>query len=197
MTARVGWAGRLDHHELRDLLPASRAIVVPSTFPEAFGMVAAEGAASGALPVVARHSAWRRSRRQLAPAVGPEVGAWMSFELGPRAVHDLADHLSSWLTAPGDVRRAAREAIVSTHPRALFVGRRGPDGRRGGPRAARRPAAALKNRVRAPTGARERLPATGSSITIRPMSVHEAGEILPLGVVAALALGASGLRAHR
>ena len=42
--------------ELADVLPAAEAIVVPSTFPEAFGMVAAEAAACGALPVVAGHS---------------------------------------------------------------------------------------------------------------------------------------------
>ncbi len=43
-------------HELADLLPACEAVVVPSTFPEAFGMVAAEAAACGALPVSAAHS---------------------------------------------------------------------------------------------------------------------------------------------
>ncbi len=46
--------GRLEHEELAELLPACRALVAPSTFPEAFGMVAAEAAACGAVPVVAR-----------------------------------------------------------------------------------------------------------------------------------------------
>ena len=45
--------GRLEHAELADLLPACEAQVVPSTFPEAFGMVAAEAAACGILPVSA------------------------------------------------------------------------------------------------------------------------------------------------
>ena len=44
MPDRVRFAGRLDHEELVDLLPACEALVVPSTFPEAFGMVAAEAA---------------------------------------------------------------------------------------------------------------------------------------------------------
>ena len=48
--------GRLEHDELAELLPACEALVVPSTFPEAFGMVAAEAAACGALPVSAAHS---------------------------------------------------------------------------------------------------------------------------------------------
>ena len=43
--ARVSFTGRLEHSDLPDLLPACEAQVVPSTFPEAFGMVAAEAAA--------------------------------------------------------------------------------------------------------------------------------------------------------
>ena len=50
------FTGRLDHEELAELLPACEALVVPSTFPEAFGMVAAEAAACGALPISAAHS---------------------------------------------------------------------------------------------------------------------------------------------
>ena len=40
---RARFAGRLEHAELAELLPTCEALVVPSTFPEAFGMVAAEG----------------------------------------------------------------------------------------------------------------------------------------------------------
>ena len=52
----VSFAGRLEHAEVGELLAATDAMVVPSTFPEAFGMVAAEAAAAGALPVCADHS---------------------------------------------------------------------------------------------------------------------------------------------
>ena len=38
------------------LLPLADVTVVPSIFPEAFGMVAAEAAAAGSPPLVARHS---------------------------------------------------------------------------------------------------------------------------------------------
>ena len=50
------WAGRLDHDRLPALLPTFDALVVPSVVPEAFGMVAAEAAACGVLPIVPRHS---------------------------------------------------------------------------------------------------------------------------------------------
>ena len=110
---RVAWIGRLDHSELVDLLPAAEAMVVPSTFPEAFGMVAAEAAACGALPVVARHSGLGEVAAALGAAVAPEVRAMLSFDLGPRAVADLAAALVAWLTADPAVRAAARAAIVA------------------------------------------------------------------------------------
>jgi glycosyltransferase involved in cell wall biosynthesis len=113
VTQRVSWAGRLDHPELADLLPAAEAMAVPSTFPEAFGMVAAEAAACGALPVVARHSGLEEVARTLEPAVPPEVRALLAFDVGPGAVEGLADALAGWLAAPPDVRAATRAAIVA------------------------------------------------------------------------------------
>ena len=65
--------GRLDHEELADLLPACEAMVVPSTFPEAFGMVAAEAAACGVLPVSAAHSGLAEVSDALARAVPAEI----------------------------------------------------------------------------------------------------------------------------
>jgi glycosyltransferase involved in cell wall biosynthesis len=109
---RVAFAGRLDHGELVDVLPAAEAMAVTSTFPEAFGMVAAEAAACGALPVVARHSGLGEVARTLAAAVPEPARAWLTFEVGPGAVGELADGLSGWLAAPEDLRAATREAIV-------------------------------------------------------------------------------------
>jgi glycosyltransferase involved in cell wall biosynthesis len=111
---RVTWAGRLDHEELADLLPAAEAMVVPSTFPEAFGMVAAEAAACGALPVVANHSGLGEVARTLDAAVPGPARDWLSFELGDASVAQLAAALSGWLAAPADIRGATREAIVAT-----------------------------------------------------------------------------------
>ncbi len=53
---RTLFTGPLEHRHLVHLLPLADAVVVPSVFPEAFGMVAAEAAASGVPPLVARHS---------------------------------------------------------------------------------------------------------------------------------------------
>ena len=50
------FTGRLDHGPLSAVLPEMDVLVVPSILAEAFGMVAAEAAACGVLPVVPLHS---------------------------------------------------------------------------------------------------------------------------------------------
>jgi glycosyltransferase involved in cell wall biosynthesis len=109
---RVAWTGRLDHAELADVLPAAEAMVVPSTFPEAFGMVAAEAAACGALPVVAGHSGLAEVAASLAPAVPGPVRPLLSFPVGPASPPEIADRLCEWLALPGDLRAQARAAMV-------------------------------------------------------------------------------------
>lgn len=52
----VSWLGLVDHGVLAQLWPLGEASVVPSVLAEAFGMVAAEAAACGCVPVVSDHS---------------------------------------------------------------------------------------------------------------------------------------------
>jgi glycosyltransferase involved in cell wall biosynthesis len=111
--------GRLEHRELVDLLPACEAQVVPSTFPEAFGMVAAEAAAVGVLPVSAAHSGLQEVSAQLAGALPAEARPWLSFSLDGDPVRELADRLVAWLEAPDAIREAVRGALVET-ARARF-----------------------------------------------------------------------------
>jgi glycosyltransferase involved in cell wall biosynthesis len=70
LAARVTVVGRLEHEELAPLVALASAQVVPSAFPEAFGMVAAEAAASGTVPVVADHSGLGEVADVLGPAAG-------------------------------------------------------------------------------------------------------------------------------
>jgi glycosyltransferase involved in cell wall biosynthesis len=109
---RVVLTGRLEHAELAPLLAACEAEVVPSTFPEAFGMVAAEAAACGALPVVAEHSGLEEVRAILAGSVPVGARPWLGFRVGDRAVRDLAERVIAWLQAPEDVREAVRDGLV-------------------------------------------------------------------------------------
>jgi glycosyltransferase involved in cell wall biosynthesis len=123
LSTRVAWAGRLDHAELSDLLPAAEAMAVTSTFPEAFGMVAAEAAACGALPIVAGHSGLGEVARTLAAVVPEPARAWLAFDIGPQAVSGLATGLSGWLAAPAALRDATRRAIVAeTRARYSWAG---------------------------------------------------------------------------
>jgi glycosyltransferase involved in cell wall biosynthesis len=109
---RVVLSGRLEHAELAPLLATCEAEVVPSTFPEAFGMVAAEAAAVGVLPVSAAHSGLAEVTSALAAAVPEQVRPWLSFEVGDGAVEALAGCVTAWLAAPEPLRAQAREALV-------------------------------------------------------------------------------------
>jgi glycosyltransferase involved in cell wall biosynthesis len=111
---RVVLTGRLDHDELTDLLPACEALVVPSTFPEAFGMVAAEAAACGVLPLSAGHSGLAEVSQELARAVPDSIAPLLSFPVDDRSVQAIAERLLGWLTAAAAVREQARAGLERT-----------------------------------------------------------------------------------
>ena len=66
----VSFTGRLEHDPLAEVLPGFDLLVVPSVLPEAFGMVAAEAAACGVLPVVPGHSGIREAGAAIEEAIG-------------------------------------------------------------------------------------------------------------------------------
>ena len=109
--------GRLEHDEVADLLPGAQALVMPSTFPEAFGMVAAEAASCGALPVSAGHSGMREVSRELAAALPEGLGRLTSFPVDENAVDAIAERLNVWLGLPEAEREPARQALVETTAR--------------------------------------------------------------------------------
>jgi glycosyltransferase involved in cell wall biosynthesis len=110
----VEFIGRLEHDEVAELLPDAEALVMPSTFPEAFGMVAAEAAACGALPVSAGHSGMLEVSRQLMEALPAEIGRLTSFPVEKGAIEGIAERLNRWLALPEDERAKAREGLVGT-----------------------------------------------------------------------------------
>ncbi|MFN2388770.1 MAG: glycosyltransferase [Actinomycetota bacterium] len=66
----VRFTGRLEHGPLAEVLPGFDVLVVPSIVPEAFGMVAAEAAAAGVLPIVADHSGLAEAAAAIERALG-------------------------------------------------------------------------------------------------------------------------------
>ena len=106
--------GRLEHHEVAELFPRAEAMVMPSTFPEAFGMVAVEAAACGTLPVSAGHSGMLEVSRQLSPALPEAVAELTSFPVEKGAVEAIAARLNNWLALPENERDTARKALVET-----------------------------------------------------------------------------------
>ncbi|MBS1844577.1 MAG: glycosyltransferase family 4 protein [Actinobacteria bacterium] len=108
----VEWIGRLEHDEVAGLFPRADAMVMPSTFPEAFGMVAVEGASCGALPISAGHSGMREVSERLAHALPEEVAPLVSFPVEPGAVEAIAGRLNRWLDLPETTRAEARATLV-------------------------------------------------------------------------------------
>jgi glycosyltransferase involved in cell wall biosynthesis len=120
---RVVLTGRLEHDELAPLLAGCEALVFPSTFPEAYGMVAAEAAACGVLPVSAGHSGAAEVSAMLAAAVPPEAREWLSFPVDDGAVRAIAERVRGWLQAPEELRARTRAALVATaHERFSWEG---------------------------------------------------------------------------
>jgi glycosyltransferase involved in cell wall biosynthesis len=110
--SRTLFTGPLEHRHLRHLLPLADVTVVPSIFPEAFGMVAAEAAAAGSLPLVACHSGLAEVAAGLEEEYPPSARGLASFRTGDPA--DLAAKLNELLTRPDReaLRAAARRAVV-------------------------------------------------------------------------------------
>jgi glycosyltransferase involved in cell wall biosynthesis len=108
------FTGPLEHRHLVHLIPLADVAVVPSIFPEAFGMVAAEAAAAGCAPLVARHSGLEEIALGLEEAYPADLRRLASFETGDSL--DLGDKLHDLLALPPERRRelglAARGVAV-------------------------------------------------------------------------------------
>jgi glycosyltransferase involved in cell wall biosynthesis len=111
---RVLFTGPLEHRHLVHLLALADTCVVPSIFPEAFGMVAAEAAAAGCPPLVARHSGLAEIAEGLEAEYPPGLRHLASFPT--RHAGELRARLEELLSLPAADREAlsaaARQAAV-------------------------------------------------------------------------------------
>ena len=111
---RTIFTGPLEHRHLVHLLGLADACVVPSIFPEAFGMVAAEAAAAGCPPLVARHSGLAEIADGLEAEYPADLRPLASFATGD--VDDLREKRAALLALPArereTIRGAARRAAV-------------------------------------------------------------------------------------
>ena len=115
------FTGPLEHRHLIHLLPLADVAVVPSIFPEAFGMVAAEAAAAGTPPLVARHSGLREIAEGLESEYPPEHRGLAGFATGDTA--DLTEKLRALLAlAPGERARLGAAARRAAEKRWSWAG---------------------------------------------------------------------------
>ena len=108
------FTGPLEHRHLVHLLALADAAVVPSTFPEAFGMVAAEAAAAGCPPIVANHSGLAEIAQGLERHYPTELRQLPAFANGDAGElrAKLEEQLSLGPQERDALRAAAREATV-------------------------------------------------------------------------------------
>jgi glycosyltransferase involved in cell wall biosynthesis len=114
--SRVLFTGPLEHRHLVHLLPLADAAIVPSIFPEAFGMVAAEAAAAGCPPLVARHSGLAEIAAGLENEYPERLRHLAAFDSG--SVDDLRAKLAELLSLEAgerDALRAAARRAVERH----------------------------------------------------------------------------------
>ena len=130
LAERVVFTGRLEHEDLADLLPACEALVFPSTFPEAYGMVAAEAAACGVFPVSANHSGLAEVSRALEASVPAEIADALRFDVTDRAVEDMAARGASGPRARGRPSRPTGSRRCAASRRARRWPHRAPRARR-------------------------------------------------------------------
>jgi glycosyltransferase involved in cell wall biosynthesis len=106
---RALFTGPLEHRHLRHLLAFADACVVPSVFPEAFGMVAAEAAAAGCPPVVSRHSGLAEVAAGLEEALPGPLAALVAFPAGD--VDELRERLVGLFALPAEDRALLRATV--------------------------------------------------------------------------------------
>jgi glycosyltransferase involved in cell wall biosynthesis len=109
---RALFTGPFEHRHLVDALPLCDVAVVPSIFPEAFGMVAAEAAAAGTPPLVARHSGLAEVAEALEEEYPAEYRDLVAFRTGDAG--DLAEKLRALLALPQSERARLGEAARRT-----------------------------------------------------------------------------------
>jgi glycosyltransferase involved in cell wall biosynthesis len=128
---RVLFTGALEHRHLCHLWPLADVSVMPSVFPEAFGMVAAEAAACASPPLVARHSGlaavaegleaeYPRAHRGLTSFAPGDAG-----DLAAKLAAILALPRSEWEQIAAAARRAAIRHWSWEHIAALLLSRHG------------------------------------------------------------------------
>ena len=107
MAEDIEFVGPLYHADLARILPAVEVAVVPSIFPETFGLVAAEAAASGVPPFVADHSGLREAGGFVGRGLPFDVRVSLQGDFGENLARALVDYLS----LPKKERQGCRETV--------------------------------------------------------------------------------------
>lgn len=116
---RLTFTGLLHHPLTRHLLPLAEVQLIPSTFPEAFGLVVLEGIASGTIPLIADHSGLRDVADIIEKELKVEPGM-LRIRLDPsNTVFEIADKIVMLMSLPAS-EKARLSSEIAAIPRRLF-----------------------------------------------------------------------------
>ncbi len=117
---RIIITGILDHEMLSHLLPLASVTLAPSKLAEAFGLVAVEAMAAGALPLCSDHSGLKDVIDQISETA-PQLGALMKLKPGAHA--DLSHAILSALQAlyPNGFTDSAHQQAIARELRSIAI----------------------------------------------------------------------------
>jgi glycosyltransferase involved in cell wall biosynthesis len=110
----ISFVGRFEHDIVSQLIPAADCQIVPSTFPEAFGMVAAEAAACGVPPICAEHSGLLEVIDKLREHLSGVGGTMLGFGLSDWSVQHLAARIRTATEMTDEHRAELSARLVRT-----------------------------------------------------------------------------------
>ena len=119
----IVFTGIAEHKELIDLLPAMDALIAPSVFPEAFGMVAIEAMACGVYPVLTYQSAFKEISDEVIEAVQDYPFQINKVFLNENASDNIAQNLTEYFNYKSGLEQAdfialqnaLREVVVKNY----------------------------------------------------------------------------------
>lgn len=102
----IVFTGIAEHKELVKLLPAMDALVAPSVFPEAFGMVAIEAMACGVYPVLTYQSAFKEISDEVIEAIKDHPFQINKVFLDDNASNNIAENLIEYFNYKSELNGA-------------------------------------------------------------------------------------------
>jgi len=107
---RIVFTGILEHSELKYLIPLVDILIVPSLFPETFGMIAAEGMASG-VPTLVTHQSGLADMHEIMSKLLKSDVTLKKMHVHPNLPKQMADNIDALIKTGTTRNRRVKKAL--------------------------------------------------------------------------------------